>query len=420
MGGLFRAEVIDAKRGEWLGAIRLATPLSHRVLAVCALGIAAALVAFLISGHYTRRERATGTLVPSAGLIELPAPSAGTVTRVFAEQGAQVGAGDPLVALSAERMSASLGDTAQIVAEQLRLQRARIDADLADQEKLQQEQARAIVARSAALQAQLAQLDGQLALQQQQARNARAMLTRFQPLLDRGYVSALQVQQQEAAALENEAQSRALARQRIDAQQQIDAQQEQLRQLPLSAAAQRRESERRRADIDQALAQNESTRSTVLRAPQDAVVSSLLVKSGQAVGAGQVAIVLVPRGSDLEAVLLVPSRAIGFIEPGNAVVLRYAAYPYQKFGLQTGRVKSISHNALSPTQISSVSGLAPGEAMYRVAVELDTQSMDAYGRQEALKPGMALEADILLDRRRLIEWVFEPLLGIGRQLAAGP
>jgi len=228
------------------------------------------------------------------------------------------------------------------------------------------------------------------------------------------------VQQQEAAALESEAQFKALARQRIDAQQQIDAQQELLRQLPLSAAVQLRESERRRADIDQALAQNESTRSTVLRAPQDAIVSSVLVKPGQALAPGQVALALVPSGSDLEAVLLVPSRAIGFIEPGNAVVLRYAAYPYQKFGLHAGRVKSVSHNALNPAQVSSLSGLAPGEAMYRVTVALDDQSMDAYGRQEALKPGMALEADILLDRRRLIEWVFEPLLGIGRQLAATP
>ena len=86
------------------------------------------------------------------------------------------------MALSAERMSAALGDTAQIVAEQLRLQRARIDADIADQDKLQQEQARAIAARSTALQAQLVELDGQLALQQQQARNASCTRRRKLPV----------------------------------------------------------------------------------------------------------------------------------------------------------------------------------------------------------------------------------------------
>ncbi|MEP6940572.1 MAG: HlyD family efflux transporter periplasmic adaptor subunit [Rudaea sp.] len=420
MSALFRSEVIDAKRGEWLGAIRLATPLSHRVLTACALALGAALVAFVVSGHYTRRERTSGTLVPSAGLIELPASSAGMVTRVFAEQGTLVHAGDSLVALSADHMSSALGDTAVVVAEQLKLQRARVDADIADQQKLQQDRAGAIEERIAAARAQLVQVDGQLSIQQQQARNARNLLARFQPLWDKGYISALQVQQQEATALEAEAQSKALARQRIDAQQQIGMQQEQLRQLPLSAAAQRHESERKRADLDQSLAQNELTRSAVLRAPQDAIVSSVLVKPGQAVAAGQVAIALVPNGSDLEAVLLVPSRAIGFVEPGNVVVLRYEAYPYQKFGLHAGRVKSVSHSALSPAQITGLSGQPAGEAMYRVAVQLDTQAVDAYGRQEALKPGMALEADILLDRRRLIEWVLEPLYGVGRQLAADP
>jgi membrane fusion protein len=30
---------------------------------------------------------------------------------------------------------------------------------------------------------------------------------------------------------------------------------------------------------------------------------------------------------------------------------------------------------------------------------------------------MALDADILMERRRLIEWVFEPLYGIGHRLS---
>lgn len=415
MSRLFRAEVFETKRADWLGTIRLATPLSHRLLSACALLIAATLIAFAVFGQYTRRERTSGTLVPASGLIEVPAAAAGVVTRVLVDQGASVHAGDSLVALSSDHISAALGDTATIVGDQLKLQRARIDIDLADQDKLQKAQSAALNERIGMLRAQLSQIDAQTTIQQQAARNARALLAKVQPLLDKGYISALQVQQQEAATLEAEAQLKALARQRIDAQQQVATQQEQLTQLPLTIDAQRHEFERKRAEIDESIAQNEVTRAAVLRAPQDAIVSSVMVKPGQTLAAGQIAVALVPKDSILEARLLVPSRAIGFVEPGSRVVLRYAAYPYQKFGLHGGRVKVVSRNAMTPAQVSGLFGQQANEAMYRIDVELDAQSIEAYGRQEALKPGMALDADILLDRRRLVEWIFEPLYGMGRQ-----
>lgn len=416
MSRLFRSEVIDAKRGEWLGTIRLSTPLSRWLLTAAALGVAATVIAFATIGEYTRRERTSGTLVPVAGLIEIPATAAGTIERVLVEQGAVVRAGESLVSLSSDRVSAALGNTAAVVSEQLLSQRARIEADLVDQDKLQQQKDAAFDDRIGTLRAQLAQLDAQRAIQQQQAKNARALLARFQPLLDRGYISALQVQQQEAAALEAEAQLSALARQRLDIERQIAEQRAQRRQLPLDADAQRHDLERKRAEIDQAIAQNELTRASVLRAPQDGVVSSVLVKPGQTVAAGQIAFMLVPKDSLLEAQLLVPSRAIGFVEPGNRVVLRYEAYPYQKFGLHGGSVKAVSRNAMTPQQVSSLFGRQATEAMYRIDVTLDAQSIEAYGRQEALRPGMALEADVLQERRRLIEWVFEPLYGIGKQV----
>jgi membrane fusion protein len=50
--------------------------------------------------------------------------------------------------------------------------------------------------------------------------------------------------------------------------------------------------------------------------------------------------------------------------------------------------------------------------MYRITVALDRQVVQAYGQAQALSPGMQLEADVLLDRRRLLEWIFEPVLSL--------
>jgi len=123
----------------------------------------------------------------------------------------------------------------------------------------------------------------------------------------------------------------------------------------------------------------------------------------------------------MQAQLLVPSRAIGFIEPGSRVVMRYQAFAYQKFGQQYGHVTDISRSALSPADVATLIGERPQTAqpMYRVQVALDSQHVLAYGKPEPVRPGMALEADILIDRRRLIEWVFEPLYGMAHHLAGG-
>jgi membrane fusion protein len=66
MGDLFRSEMLQAQRGQWMGAINLATPLAFVWWALLAASFAAAIVLFLIFGHYTRRTEVTGQLQPAS------------------------------------------------------------------------------------------------------------------------------------------------------------------------------------------------------------------------------------------------------------------------------------------------------------------------------------------------------------------
>ena len=419
--GLFRQEVIEAKRGEWLGSIIVATPLSRWALTTLALILAAAIMLFLLLGHYTRRETVTGQLVPNRGVLTVAAPGMGTVTRLLVRGGQHVEAGDALLELSSKQDSTALGDTHTLVAQQLDIQRARLRSDLANQNQLATQQADALRAKVVLLQAQLKQIDGQLALQQQQVSSNQQLLARIKPLGVKGYVSAVQIQQQTTAVLNAQAQYKQLRRQQLEARQQLDSADQQLAQLPLDEATKRNDTERQLAALTQSIAQNEQQRAIVLHAPRAGVVSTVLLKPGQMVSAGQPLLSILPAGSLMQAQLLVPSRAIGFIEPGSRVVMRYQAFAYQKFGQQYGHVTDISRSALSPADVATLIGERPQTAqpMYRVQVALDSQHVLAYGKPEPVRPGMALEADILIDRRRLIEWVFEPLYGMAHHLAGG-
>lgn len=333
---LFRREALAARQRPWLGRVRLITPLSAQWGALAALAIFALILAWLVGGHYTRREHVSGSLVPVAGLIELSARTAGTVGRIAAKEGQFVRAGDPLIVLSGEEASRQWGNTYAAVSTQLQSQQARLSEDIASAQRLADEQAASLAQQRHLLQAQLQQLDGQLAIEQHSADTQAAFLARIRPLRKEGYISQLQVQQLETRQAEAASQTKALARQRYDTRQQLNTTLEQLQQLPLNTATKLNELRRQIAQTQQTLLTNENARATVLRSTQGGMVSSLLVRPGQTVTAGQVLLSVVPRGSPLQAQLLVPSRAAGFVRAGSRVALHYQAFPYQKFGMQHG------------------------------------------------------------------------------------
>lgn len=416
MGNLFREEVLQARRPKSLGTIRLAVPVSQQIWGIAAAATTVAIALWLYLGHYTQRVHVAGSLVPQAGVLDIVARDAGTITGLEVKAGERVRAGQSLLTISDDRSSATLGDTAAIVGRQLRAQIEQTQATLADVQPQAQAQARDLRARIAMLRSQIAKFATQLALQRKQADVATQFVHKIEPLVQRGIVSTAQFDQYQANALTDQMNVQGLQRQQLDTRQQMSALEAQLAQLPLDTAAKSNQLRSQLAQLQAQMATNAVERESMLRAPRAGVVSSLLVKPGQAISAGQSLLFILPANSPLEAQLLVPSNAIGFVHKGTPVVLHYPAFPYQKFGVQHGTVIEVSRNALSPAEVTALLGEAPPPvSLYRIEVKLAKQSIEAYGKQQALLPGMALNADLLLDRRRMVEWIFEPLYGMARR-----
>ena len=225
------------------------------------------------------------------------------------------------------------------------------------------------------------------------------------------------MQQQEQAGLDQQASTQALQQQASAADRGIAQLEQTLRELPAQRSAQSAARTRDLAQLEGERLQTEANSEVLVQAPVAGMVASRSIQPGQSVRAGEPLLSLLPSGSQLQAQLLVPSSAVGFIEPGDTVLLRYQAYPYQKFGHYEGKVARISRSALSAAEMGSMTGDAKaGEPYYRVIVKLASQSVVAYGKAEPLRPGMMLEADILGERRRLYEWVLEPLYSLHGKL----
>jgi membrane fusion protein len=325
-----------------------------------------------------------------------------------------------LVELSSEVNSLSRGQTQTAVVGDLQAQLTELEALLENQQRLEDQQQESLTNRIAMLNQQLAEIDRQLATQREVTAITESRLEKLGPGVQNGTFSQVEFEKYQADALNGRAQLNILARQRLETEQQLRTLQDQLQQLPLTTEAQRNELRFRLSGINQSLAQSEAQRAVVLRAPRDGVVANLVIQNGQMVSAGQRVLSILPEGSLLQAEIWLPSRAAGFLEPGNRVILRYPAFPYQKFGQQSGRVMEISRSATAAFELTGLLGRTVSEPLYRVLVELDHQTVSAYGKPEPLKPGMTVDADILLDRRRLIEWVLEPLYGVSRSFQKPP
>lgn len=137
-------------------------------------------------------------------------------------------------------------------------------------------------------------------------------------------------------------------------------------------------------------------RGTVIRAPVSGVLASVLRRepAAEAEPAGT---------SSLLAELWVDKRSLGFMRKGAVVVIRYRAFPHQRFGRYSGRVLFHSVLAISASRATRLLGRPMDGPRYRVRVWLDQQSSIVDGRTEPLIPGMTLDADIMLEPRHLAE-----------------
>jgi len=416
MKPLFRHEALEAHRQQWLGEVRLVRPVSLSVTVLVLIAAAVAIGTWLVLGEYTRKAHVSGVLVPDRGWIRLVAPQLATVAERRVEQGQAVHAGDVLFVLTLDQYVGD-GTAQQRVQSSLRARQESLQETLRARQRLSREQEAALAQRLAGLRQEMAQIGTEAELQRQRLALAQQTLTRLESLRDERFVSGAQVNSKGEEVLALRAQLVALERQRSTLQREIAALEGQRRELPLQEQTRAGELQRAAQALAQESAENEARHELLIRAPQDGTLASVLAEPGQTVSPDVALASLVPADTRLQAQLYAPSSALGFIRPHQAVRMRVAAFPYQKFGHQDGSVIQVSSTPLQAGELAALPlAVKPDEPLYRVTVSLERQSVMAYGREQPLAAGMQLDADVMLERRRLVEWLFAPVLGVAGRL----
>ena len=411
---LFRSAVIAERRSQWLGTVLLAPTISHSLVVIFAAVAVAAILSMLFFAEFSRSEQVDGWLVPEHGLVRVVAPRPGVITRLHVRDGDTVTEGAALVTLSTEVRSEAFGATQKEIVRHLQDRRDSLIAERGLHRKLLLEEMDGLAKRISVFDSERDHLAGELEIQRSQARLAREIAERMRGVYDRGLATAQRFESAESNRLEQALKLRGLERQLAAAGRERLVLEAEREALPLRNEARLAELDRQLAALEQEMLVAEARRQFVITAAQAGTVTALRAEQGSSANTSTPLLSIVPAGSELRAQLFVPSKAIGFIRPGQDVRLRYEAFPYQKFGHHQGAVSTISRSAVSPNelgaQLAGLTSLLRGdEPVYLVTVQLASQTVIAYGEALSLQPGMQLQANVLIETRRLIEWVFDPL-----------
>ena len=396
---------------DWLGRPAVALGMPAALSSVASVLLGAAAIALVALGSHSRRVELHGVIVPSAGLIHVSSPAAGWVQSIEVRDGQEVGGGMALYAINTDTAT-STGNTHQQVLQALATQRETLLLQIARKVQLRDQRGAELRSRIENLRAQLRQLNAQIAMQEEFVRTTT-----------REYENSIRYQQQQIATMQER-----LARQ--DAWMRARDQFERLKSDALRTQGQLIEAESAQtanslqgdneidqmrakvAELDQQIAASEVRRAIAIHAPAAGTVTAILSRPGQTVASGARLLTILPANNRMQAELLAPSTAIGFLRLGQRVKLRYSAFPYQRFGEYAGTVTEVSRAALQPEELRTlVPGLAAADqakTFYRVIVAPDRQDVTVSGHPEPLQASMQVDASVLLEERPLYQLILQP------------
>jgi membrane fusion protein len=412
---LFRHEVLAARTDTAAGATITIRPVGATPLTWFAAAMAVAVLAVLIFGQYTKKERVQGVVQPRDGVAMVIAPEVGVLSKLLVKDGQAVKAGDVIAELRNERYT-DTGNAQGTIESNLQGQAEQLQTQVEGQAQAHQAALDALASRVQRGERDVKSLRDELLLQGQQIASAQKLMDQMQPLLAERIVSQLQFEQQRQVVLDQTARRQSLQRQLSAAEADLAQARDERARITAEHRVSRATLSRDLLTLQSETVTRRSNRVTLLKAPVAGTVTSLTAGVGQTVSPNAALAAIVPAASPMEAVLYVPSTAMGFIREGQSVRVAYDAFPFQRFGQYHGVVSTVSQTDVALPANSQQAQQPDRRAVFMVRVALDSPSVKAYGTQIPLRPGHTLTADIEIDSRSLLRWMFDPLFAFSGRL----
>ncbi|MGB0938643.1 MAG: HlyD family efflux transporter periplasmic adaptor subunit [Colwellia sp.] len=411
---LFRKEAVSHQEERLTGTITLAQPLSIKLTVFILASIAIAIVTFLFTAEYSRKETVRGFLMPNKGVIKSFANQGGTIEDLLVKEGDIVEKGQALAIMISHQNSADGLSLSSKLQQQLISQLTLLDEEVSQYQSIQVKENQNLENQETALKNEKLALESQLTLSNEKLELLLAQQRDIEQLNSSGFISKFEKENKQQALLEAKQEKQNIARLLLQQNNQITQTAFEQANLPQLYTLRINSLLREKADIENRLAQVKNSHSYTVTASHAGTVTGIQVVEGETLSPSKAQskplLHILPKGSELVAELLLPTRSAGFIAKGQTSRLRFDAFPYQRFGFIESEITRIDRALIAPNEVQLP--IALQEPVYRLRAKLTKQQVQAYGQAFELKSGMLFEADIMLEQRTLIEWLLEPIYSL--------
>ncbi|CAE6931306.1 Secretion Protein [Vibrio sp. B1REV9] len=407
---MFRKQAIDYHGKKLLGEVSLTQPFSIYTPVLVILTFIILLLIFLFNSNYSRKETVKGYLVPNSGLIKIYPNRSGTLDTLFISDGKIVKKGDILAKVVLSRPQVNGIDLSKNVISTLEQQVKLLNRDLKETESLMKREVKALKTKHKYLQSSVENLDKKIQLLERKHQIHRNEYQHYQHLSKKNFISKIDVQKKEQELLHSKEALLNAVTSKLSMLTQINDINYNIDKIPHELKLRITNILKETSVLDRKINEAKNNYTFSIIAKDSGVVTAISAKEGEHLSINRPLLSIIPIDEELVAELFFPTRSAGFVQKNDEARLRFEAFPYQRFGFITGTVTRIDKSTVVNNELDVPVIL--DEPVYRVQVKLERQSIKAYGEKFPLKTGMLLEADIILEKRSLFQWLLDPIYSL--------
>ncbi|KMJ44281.1 colicin V secretion protein CvaA [Xenorhabdus khoisanae] len=423
MNNLFRKEAIESKKSKWIGEALLIAKIPAWVICVVSSIFLVILFLFITFGSYTRRINAYGEVITNPHPINIFSSQQGFISQEFVNVGDFVKQGQKIYQVDFNQITESgkistntknslknqlmqinniiesLQDDKYITLESLKEQKKQYEAS--------QEESKVIV-DNARKGVEFAKEN----MENYKLYQKRGLITKDQ---FNSYGYSYYQQQNIYQNLYSQYISDALKITNLNSEiilRQTDFD-KQISQYKIQ-----------RDDLQRKLTEMAANGALLITSPINGRIESLGFTVGQTITLNDILAQVIPYNikSNYYLILWVPNSSLPYISKGDAINIRYDAFPFEKFGQFSGQIDNISYIPASAQEMSHYRSSPinkageKSESYYKVLVTLDKNQFDYNGRKLNLSNGMKAQSTFFLEKRPLYQWMFSPFYDMKKTL----
>jgi len=388
----------------------LSSPLSHHAIILTLFICIFCLGIFCFKGTYTRKEQAPGVVVPSRGVIRIIPKRDGIIQRIHFKVGNSVVKGDSLFTVNTDKQLPEGTTATKSAIQKIEQTKTAITKQQSNAKEEAAFKTKRLQSQIQSLEERVFRVGEQIDTQIKAVELEKNLLKNYKNLFNQEAASSLELNRQEKQHLIAIRTLQVLSDEKENFQAEKRDKELQIDSIKIATQKELSLLEEKLSFTEQSLNKEISNEKFIIQAPVSGQIASIIANHGQSINNQQALATLLPEGTRLEVKLYISPKAIGFIKSGQKVKLRYESFPYQKFGSHEGKITDISSSVVLAKDLDFP--IIQQKSAFVATVEIEKDFFIYDGQIISLQPGMISSTDIILENRKIWEWILEPLISL--------